>query len=156
MPYVKCKVCDEKMYAKPRHLKIGWGKYCSRKCQYIAQLKGRMIKCEVCEKDIWKTPANFAHSVSGKFFCNKSCQSKWRNNIFSGPRHSRWKGGEWAYRAILSRQENILKVCNLCETIDTRVLAVHHINKNHKDNNIQNLAWLCHNCHFLVHHYDDE
>jgi predicted HNH restriction endonuclease len=32
-----------------------------------------------------------------------------------------------------------------------RVLAVRHIDQNHKNNNVENLAWLCHNCHHLVH-----
>jgi hypothetical protein len=40
----------------------------------------------------------------------------------------------------------------LCSTKDERVLAVHHIDHNRLNNKLDNLAWLCHNCHHLVHH----
>lgn len=53
-------------------------------------------------------------------------------------------------------RQSIPKICRLCKTKDIRVLAVHHIDKNRKNNKISNLAWLCHNCHLLVHHYDAE
>jgi predicted HNH restriction endonuclease len=29
---------------------------------------------------------------------------------------------------------------------------VHHIDKDRTNNTLKNLAWLCHNCHYLVHH----
>ncbi len=31
-------------------------------------------------------------------------------------------------------------------------MAVHHIDEDHNNNELGNLAWLCHNCHHLVHH----
>lgn len=43
-------------------------------------------------------------------------------------------------------------MCTLCKTEDKRVLATHHIDRNRLNNSVNNLAWLCHNCHFLVHH----
>jgi len=35
-------------------------------------------------------------------------------------------------------------------------LIVHHIDKNRNNNGIENLIWLCQNCHYLVHHYTDD
>lgn len=46
--------------------------------------------------------------------------------------------------------------CKKCGSTDSRTLAVHHKDKNRKNNSISNLMWLCHNCHYLVHHYKDE
>ncbi|MBI4600028.1 HNH endonuclease [Candidatus Uhrbacteria bacterium] len=89
------------------------------------------------------------------FFCNKSCQTKWRNQVYSGPRHHLWIDGGSMYREIM-RRSDAKQICRLCKTKDTRILIVHHIDKNRKNNNIANLAWLCHNCHFLVHHHEDE
>jgi predicted HNH restriction endonuclease len=43
----------------------------------------------------------------------------------------------------------------LCGKDDKRIIAVHHIDKNRSNNKLKNLAWLCYNCHFLVHHYSE-
>ena len=90
-------------------------------------------------------------SESKKYFCSKSCQTKWRNTEFIGPKHANWKHGIYVYRSILSRNK-VPKICRLCRLKDYRLLAVHHIDHNRKNNKFENLAWLCHNCHFLVHH----
>ena len=47
-------------------------------------------------------------------------------------------------------------MCNFCRVSDARILAVHHIDGNRENNKLENLAWLCHNCHYLVHHFDQE
>ena len=155
MPCVNCIICATQKYAKPNWLKKGWGKYCSLKCRYKGQKKGKYIACFICQKETYKTLKALTRSKSNKFFCNKSCQTIWRNSAFMGPKHGNWKGGESTYRNILIRSK-IEKTCGLCQTKDKRILAVHHIDKNRKNNKINNLVWLCHNCHFLVHHYDDE
>lgn len=72
-----------------------------------------------------------------------------------GTRHANWKGGEHSYRELLLRSGK-KPVCTLCNTIDIRILAVHHIDYDRTNNAIENLAWLCHNCHHLVHHHSDE
>ncbi|MBI4281264.1 HNH endonuclease [Candidatus Uhrbacteria bacterium] len=38
---------------------------------------------------------------------------------------------------------------------NNRVLLVHHIDENRKNNVLSNLVWLCRNCHFLVHKYNE-
>lgn len=154
MPYVNCRRCSAKFYAKPRHLKIGWGKFCSQKCQFQAQRNGIYIKCSACKKLIYRTPRHFKHSKSGEFFCDKSCLAVWKNkHIIIGERHARWKHGEYAYRNIKIRDGSI-KICANCGIKDFKVLLVHHIDRNKKNNIPQNLKWLCHNCHFLEHRGD--
>jgi len=155
MPIVKCKLCFKKFYGKPYFLKIGQAKYCSSVCQYKARKKGKNISCYICGKKTYKQLKQISKSKSGKFFCSKSCQAVWRNQEFVGDKHRNWKNGLSAYRSILSRNK-IKKLCFLCKTKDVRVLAVHHIDKNRKNNQLSNLAWLCHNCHFLVHHHKTE
>lgn len=156
MAEVKCKICGKKFYAKPSHIKRGWGLYCSRKCQHKSLLKGKFVKCAVCGKETWKIPKDFKNSKSGNFFCDKHCQTIWRNKLFSGPKHPNWKNGEnVAYRKILI-ENNIKQICNVCGNSDVRVLAVHHLDKNHKNNDIKNLIWLCLNCHYLVHKHNEK
>lgn len=156
MPWLNCKICNNKFYAKPRHIKLGWGKYCSKKCQYQSQYTGINIKCETCDKDIYRTKGELKKSKSKKYFCSKSCFCIWKNKtIFYGKNHANWKTGENAYRSVIIRAK-IKPICKICGHKDKRVIEVHHIDKNRKNNSINNLVWLCRNCHFLVHNHKQE
>jgi len=150
-----CKICGQIFYAKPCWIKKGNGKYCSRKCSYEAQLKGKLAVCEVCGKEIWRKPHEFRNSKSGKFFCNKSCQAIWRNQTYVGPRHPFWKGGNFQeYRKILIKSSAKME-CKHCGCKDIRVLVAHHLDGRRINNSLQNLIWLCFNCHFLVHRHKE-
>lgn len=154
MAIVACIICGKSFYTKPSYLEKGWGRFCSSLCQYKSYLKGKFVYCAICRKKVWRAPRRIKHSKSGNFFCGKSCQTQWRNKEFSGPRHPNWKKGESIdYRNLLLIQNNIPQICNVCGNKDGRVLAVHHLDKDRKNNDLKNLLWLCHNCHFLVHHY---
>lgn len=139
---------------KAFYVKKGQEKFCSHACKHLADRTGKVVKCAECEKEIYRKPYLLKLSQSGKYFCSKSCQTKWRNSVFIGSKHANWKDGLYAYRSVLTRHK-IPKQCKLCNTTDTRVLAVHHIDQNRKNNKVDNLAWLCHNCHHLVHHHDE-
>lgn len=151
MAIVKCKTCSKEFYVKPSHQKRGWGKFCSKVCQAEGQLKGKFVKCHICKNKIYRSPKSLSRSLSKKFFCSKSCQTLWRNIEYTGDKSRNWKNGEHAYRSILRRSGRELK-CVFCGIIDGRVLAVHHKDHNRSNNNINNLVWLCFNCHYLVHH----
>lgn len=155
MPIQICRTCSVNFYAKPFLIKKGWGKYCSSKCQYLGRRKGRNICCYVCNKEVYRNRKALTQSKSGNYFCGKSCQTKWRNSEFIGPKHANWRHGGACYKSVLTRN-NVSKMCNLCKTTDERLLAVHHIDRDHKNNKLENLAWLCHNCHHLVHHDKSE
>jgi len=147
-----CKICKTKFFPRPSHVKRGWGIYCSRKCKHIGTKVRKKVFCFTCKKELLKTISQINRSKSGKLFCNKSCQTKWRNVKFSGKNHLGWKDGKSTYRRILEKG-GAKAVCKLCGKDDKRVLAVHHVDENHKNNSLKNLVWLCHNCHLLV-HYD--
>lgn len=151
----KCKICRKEFYAKPSHVTMGYGVYCSRNCRNIGMREGKYVKCDICKMQIYKRPLEILRSKSKKYFCSKSCQAIWRNKYFSGNKHLLWKGGHSTYRdKMFAKQEK--QACTLCKVKDKRVLAVHHIDKNRSNNSISNLAWLCHNCHYLVHFYEKE
>lgn len=155
MPNVACKTCHAEFYAKPFWIRRGYGKYCSPACQYEGRKAGAAKPCHICSKSTYKKKRQLDASQTGLFFCGRSCQAKWRNQVFFGPKHSNWKEGRFSYRSVLIRN-GIEKVCTLCETKDARVLAVHHRDRDHRNNELSNLAWLCHNCHFLIHHDECE
>jgi len=148
-----CQQCGNAFRTKKNFVDKGFGKYCSRPCAYAANRKGKIVQCTICGKDVYRKPRLLRLSKSRKYFCSKSCQTHWRNQFFIGPRHANWKHGRQVYRSVLTRAGR-KKVCELCTSKDERVLAVHHKDRNRLNNSEENLAWLCHNCHFLVHHYD--
>ena len=156
MPLVRsCKVCSKKFKTKPYFVRQGWGKYCSKKCHFSGLKTGSIKKCDMCGKEVYRAPRMIERSKSGKYFCNKSCQTLWRNQLYIGENHSNYTDGKASYRSVLSRA-GVKKYCRLCKTKDFRVIAVHHKDKNRKNNSIENLVYLCHNCHHLVHRYPEE
>lgn len=158
MPDVRCKICRTVFYAKPSWLRDGFGKYCSNQCKREGQKTGKIVECFICNKKTYKSGKSLKGSKSGKYFCSKSCQTIWRNSIVHiGPNHPNWRGGtsSESYRNILKRSKR-KPICTLCRLTDKRLLAAHHIDENHTNHSVKNLAWLCHNCHFLVHHYKDQ
>jgi hypothetical protein len=148
-----CKVCKREFYVKPSHVLRGWGKYCSKKCQSSSQFTGAWLACHRCGMKVYRTPRDVSRSKSRRFFCTKSCQTIWRNSVlYTGKNHANWRGGESTYRDVLHRAK-VDKRCQLCKTEDERVLIVHHIDKNRKNNTLKNLIWLCANCHMLIHNH---
>ncbi|MFA5934393.1 MAG: HNH endonuclease signature motif containing protein [Candidatus Paceibacterota bacterium] len=152
MPKTNCVICNNEFYAKPSSIIRGWGRYCSSKCQYKSFKTGIIKKCFICDKKVYLTPTRLVNSKSKKYFCSKSCQTKWRNTEFVGSKHANFKDGGKSYQSILKRN-GVLQACYSCGEKDVRVLVTHHVDENHGNNIIQNLVWLCHNCHSMI-HYD--
>lgn len=155
MLIVSCQQCEEKFYAKPSWIRYGSGKFCSPRCQHEAQKNGRLFPCHICKKQIYRSKNDQRKCKSGKFFCSKSCQTRWRNTYYVGEKHGNWTNGMASYRSILLKSGAPV-ACAKCKSLDKRILAVHHKDRNRKNNAVSNLTWLCHNCHFLVHHYHGE
>lgn len=152
MPIVGCKICTNKFYIKPSHQKLGWGKYCSIKCRSKSQFNGKNIKCFVCKRVIYRSVTGLKRSKSKKYFCSKSCQTKWRNSVFIEDKSLKWKNGIRVYRNLMERR-NLLNYCSICGIDDKRILIIHHIDRNRSNNAVENLKCLCHNCHYIEHHY---
>lgn len=151
----RCKVCTKMFYAGRWQIKEGWGIYCSIGCKGESQKKGRITRCFTCGSDIWRGPGELRKSKSEKFFCSKSCQTVWRNKYYSGPNHPFWKGGINTYRNLLLSTKKKVE-CVVCKENDARVLQVHHKDGNHRNNSLDNLVWLCVNCHRLVHLHNEK
>lgn len=153
MTDVNCKICSTPFHPRPSHIRMGWGVYCSKGCKDAGQIVKQKAFCFTCNKVVMKTNSQIDHSKSGKFFCSKSCQTKWRNTVFVGSKHANYKDGKQSYQSVLNRNK-VQRVCGSCGEKDIRVLATHHVDENHDNHDVRNLAWLCHNCHSLV-HYDN-
>src|SRR3989344_6821878 len=153
MPWIKCKICSKEFYAKPRHIKIGWGKYCSNKCKFKSQKNGTVVECNNCGKRLYRRPKDFLKSISGLFFCNRSCHAIWRNkNVRIGKNHPNWLTGASTYRKLLLEHTKELR-CENCNFPDERALVVHHKDSNRSNNVLANLELLCRNCHHIKHEF---
>ena len=153
---VQCKECSSDFSVKPSQLKLGFGIFCSQKCHSLSQRRGKFVFCHVCKKQVWRMPKELNDSKSKNYFCSKSCQTTWRNRcLYIGSKHKNWRSGKSVYRQILLRNGRT-ETCKRCGLIDRRVLAVHHVDKNRQNNDVANLLWLCHNCHYLIHHDTEE
>ncbi len=151
MVTVQCVTCANPFETKPSTIKRGYGKYCSITCGRTGNRRGKVVACLICSKEVYRAPEKLSRAKSQNYFCSKSCQAIWKNSERIGPNHPNWKHGKSAYRSVLDRHK-IVRICTLCTSKDERILAVHHVDRNRLNNVVDNLAWLCHNCHFLVHH----
>jgi len=151
MPWIECTICGKERNVKQSHLERGWGKYCSKKCQFEGQKNGKWLTCDYCDTEIYRRPKDYKKSKSGNFFCSRACHCAWENeNVRCGANAPNWRAGEYVYRLILKRTET-KEECRRCGTNDKRVLVVHHKDRNRKNNALENLEWLCRNCHAIVH-----
>lgn len=76
-----------------------------------------------------------------------------------GENNPRWKGGKsagyirkLAINAVLKSGRHI-DICEHCGKLETKInfIDIHHIDRNRKNNNPENLIVLCRNCHRLLH-----
>ena len=155
MSIVVCALCHREFDKKPSQIKRSFLHYCSSVCQHGARKTGIYTKCFECHKDIYKTKKAILHSKHHKFFCSIKCSNGWHGKQYSGEKHPNWTTGEFSYRNIYKTRDEDPK-CLLCGVTDVRMLAVHHIDRDRRNNISKNLTWLCYNCHFLVHHYSIE
>lgn len=95
--------------------------------------------CPICNKQF--TTINDSKE---KTTCSKSCA----NTYFrSGKNHPNWKDEGTNYRSKVELVECIRCGFNAY----TKILQVHHIDRNRNNNSLSNLEVLCPNCHCIEH-----
>jgi YHS domain-containing protein len=135
----------------------GWAKCCSFKCRNKNQQTGRFYPCGECKKEVYRTPAEFKKSITGKVFCSHHCSTIASNKQFKkGYDHPNFVNGNSIYRksALLkygfkcdSKEKCPLKTIKLPNFL----YEVDHIDNNHHNNKLENLRVLCVWCHRLKH-----
>lgn len=80
-----------------------------------------------------------------------TCRQPWNKGkpFMAGDKNPRWKGGvsnQWYYKTA----KQLPKKCVKCNS--TENLVIHHKNRNHEDNKLENLEWLCARCHIIIEH----
>ena len=108
-----CLVCGKTIMVAPSRMKIGRGKFCSRKCAGIYQSKNRIGEtsaawkggkirqtCLICGKTYMVIPARIKKGI-GKY-CSQKCADIARRGSFTGDKNPKWKGGK------------IKRICGTC------------------------------------------
>ena len=161
MSYINvcCEECKLFFNAPSGEVKRGNGKYCSRKCSAIAiakkhkqryeQINIPNVECAYCHMKFYKNETKKKISRSGLYFCCREHKDL-AQRIGSGidqikPPH--YTESLINYREFYCRNAE-LKLCarcgyNKCPSI----LQIHHIDRNRKNNTMENLIALCPNCH---------
>lgn len=125
--------------------------YCSKECR---DHKGsKLCACANCGELVWRTNSQLKRSKTGLVYCSRSCAASNNNRIFKvGENHPSYNGASYRNTAFAQYPHKCI-VCGYDE--DERILEVHHIDEDRKNNNIDNLCILCPNCHrkLTLHYY---
>ena len=138
----ECGYCNKSFLTYLSEIKKGGGKFCSRSCATTYRnIHNNPTKSEEVRKKISLNHAD----VSGKNNPMYGKRGKDAPSYIDG--RSSFIGETYRKKLLASGRKQI---CEICNTTDN--LQVHHKDKNHYNNNIDNLAWLCSKCHHTIAH----
>ena len=81
-PNTTCEFCEEEIYKKLYTIKNSKKHFCDRKCNsdYKKKHSTRTKEnCDQCDKEIYRTNQQKRSSVSGLFFCDKTCGNRYKS-----------------------------------------------------------------------------
>ena len=137
-----CQICARTFYVQPNRLDTA--KYCSRACYQKGQMGKDTIEvaCMVCG-NVRRRPKS--HLRYKTYTCSLKCRSI--ANRLETPKSKKYSN----VRKWLARNGKMER-CELCGyDEESRILVIHHKNRNRHDNALNNLRCLCPNCHALEH-----
>lgn len=137
-----CIHCGKVFETFPSSIAKGGGKFCSRSCATTYR--------NLTDNPAWNTNAKMKISrnhadVSGPKNPMYLRRGKEAPGYIDG--RNSYKGETYRRILLASGAEPICELCGSKEH-----LHVHHKDKNHRNNTIENLAWLCVKCHNNVAH----
>ena len=126
----------------------GYKMYCCRKCasEHRSSSNRTVLNCFLCQKQFSKINCN-VHPERN--FCSQSCSNKYIGEFFKGKKARTYVNGEFIYRKLAL--ENNPNFCSLCGFSEEYAIEVHHIDRNRKNNDLENLVVVCANCHRGIH-----
>ena len=113
-------------------------KYCSANCYHEA-MKGRgrtVYRCGFCLIEF------FAPASTKRKYCSRKCIQKCI--------HAHWNPSFVTVRKAM-KARGLIEKCTKCGLNDQEILGVHHVDRNRKNNALENLIVLCPNCHSREH-----
>ena len=148
---LSCENCskqfDRDLYEATRRKKAGKRIFCSQVCASKIRTRESMldVSCKECGVEFKRLKSSVGENV----FCSQSCANTNTNKKMIGSNSRNYTYGESSYRSYARRFKG--NSCEICGFDKEYAIEVHHIDKNRKNNNIENLKVLCANCHLGVH-----
>ena len=144
-PNTKCVICKKAIYRRPIETERNGGKaYCGQSCYGISCRKEK--PCIICNKLILSS----LHRIT----CSRECSNMHRKGTkykLGRPRDRVEEIRSIKIRLFLIRGEK----CERCGYNKSKILQVHHKDRNPKNNDFKNLEIICPNCHFEDHHLEN-
>ena len=145
-----CKQCGSDFKAYYREVNRGNGKFCSRAClgKYRSEnkkVKESNVQCAACGHKFHKTPSRFNRTKSGLHFCSTICHTS--SQRIGGIKEVIPLHYGTSYRSICAQHHEMK--CVVCD--EDKIVAVHHHDCNHENNDPKNLVPLCPTHHQYVH-----
>jgi hypothetical protein len=143
-PNTSCVVCSKSIYKRPSVIQENNGRvFCSLACYGVSNRKE--VPCVMCGAPIL--------SGLNKKTCSRACANKLRTGIQY--KQGRPRDKVKSYQALKIRLLKLRgNVCERCGYKKLEILQVHHKDKNHTNNDIDNLELICPNCHFEEHYLE--
>jgi hypothetical protein len=142
-PNTVCLICNKNIYKRPHEIKRGNGRnFCSKAC--FGKSCRKEISCAIC--------GNLILGGLNKKTCSRACSNIQRTGI-------RYKQigrlSKDKVKTAQSLKKRLLKIrgikCERCTYNKVAILQVHHRDRNHGNNNFDNLELICPNCHYEEH-----
>lgn len=136
----KCLVCSKDF----THHKTKKRRFCSNACSIKSRYPDRSKNCRVCN-EIFKITAVNVENI----YCSKKCYdcSGVRSVKKIREKNPNFIGGKFSYRRYALRE--LPNFCCICHS--AKKLDAHHIDSDRENNELWNLAILCHTCHMKYH-----
>lgn len=150
-----CETCDHPFLAPLKETVRGNGRFCSRSCSSARPRKLKLTNavCGYCDNKFYCRPSRIRNSKSGLLFCcrsHKDIAHRLNGITDLHPPHYGTGTGQYSYRE--QAWAAFQHICNRCRFNDERILVVHHLDRNRKNNALDNLEILCPNCHAMEHY----
>lgn len=149
-----CETCQGEFLADKREVNRGNARYCSLSC--VASRKRVATpntECAYCGIPFYRSRSKLKASKSGLAFCcreHKDLAQRLGGIREIQPKH--YGTIVTDYRTVAKRELN--PICSGCGYDKVPgILEVHHKNHDRSDNSIDNLCYLCPNCH-QEHHFN--
>ena len=171
---MNCNHCD-KPFAVPKY-RLATAKYCSRKCQALANRTQIKTNCQICGKEF----EHISSRCNKAKYCSRRCYHKAQylkgsveyicrhcSKRFRGsPSHKRkycskacvnkagreiWKPRFSTVRKTMVRRKMINECARCGFKTFPKILGIHHKDRNRLNNELNNLEVLCPNCHSIEH-----
>lgn len=137
-----CLQCGKPFEVFSSEIKKGGGKFCSRSCATTF----RNIHNNPTEYEEVRRKISLHHAdVSGENNPMYGIRGENAPSYIDG--RSFFTGETYRKKLLASGREMVCEICGTSED-----LCVHHKDKNHGNNELENLAWLCMRCHNNIVH----